>query len=46
VALLLFLLLALGGSSLLDLLGESERLVVSNRIRQLLGCLFHVGANV
>jgi hypothetical protein len=42
----MFLLLALGGSSLLNLLGESERLGASNRIGQLLGCLLHVGGNL
>jgi hypothetical protein len=46
VALLMFLLLALGRSSLLNLLGESERLGASNRIGQLLGCLLHVGGNL
>jgi hypothetical protein len=46
VALLLLLLLALSGGSLVDLLGQSQGLGTGNRVRQLLSCLLHLGGNV
>lgn len=42
----MFLLLALSRSSLVNLLGKSKRLSTGNRVGQLLSCLLHLGGNL
>ena len=46
MAIVMFLLLALSRSSLVNLLRKSERLRTGNRVGQLLSCLLHLGRNL